>query len=374
VVLIPPTRPDGNGGREVEPFTCTEGSAVTSLALRVLTPTLFAATFLGLLAGPAAVQARNPYYRAAVVRASPYWGYAWDPYYYGGALHGVAAIINAEGEFLKQAEQAKLLHEDVRRKKIETHKLELEHWEYVRDFYAGIFHRAQERNLRAELNRSMSLALTTGEIVNGLPLNRLIKELKRMELPADGSTSIPDGVLSQIVPTVNGRGNAGLLKLQKLTWPMLLRQADYKSDREEVDRLIATARKLTISTQGEGNELPQVLQDLKRLVRKMGLRLQEQLHKPGFELDWSTNDYSRAKMFLAELRDAVTVLGMSDASFYLRPLEGKTVAELVKYMKDNGIDIAPGTTGSERAYKILHTALASELRRLRPTLSTTDRP
>ncbi len=346
---------------------------MTSVAFRALTPTLTAATVLGLLAGPAAVQARNPYYRAAVARSSPYWGYAWDPYYYGGGLFGAAAVINAQGEFLKQVEQAKLLHEEVRRQKLETHKLELEHWEYVRDFYAGIFNRAQERNLKAEYNRSMSLAVTTGEIVNGLPLNRLINEMKRREIPAEGSTRIPDGVLAQIVPTVNGRGNVGLLKLQKLTWPMILRQADYKSDRDEVNRLIAKARELTLSSQGETDEFPQVLQDLKRLVRRMESRLQEQL-KPGFELDWSPNDYPRAKTFLAEILGAVRILGEPDATSLFKPLQGKTVAELVKYMKDNGVEIAPATTGSERAYKILHTALVDEMRRLGPTLSTTDRP
>jgi hypothetical protein len=67
-------------------------------------------------------------------------------------------------------------------------------------------------------------------------------------------------------------------------------------------------------------------------------------------------------------------LEQPDAAYYLNPLQGRTVAELVDYMKKNGIRFAPATNGCERFYVSLHRALASEVTRLQSSSSSLKNP
>ena len=59
------------------------------------------------------------------------------------------------------------------------------------------------------------------------------------------------------------------------------------------------------------------------------------------------------------------MLERPDAAYYLTPLQGRTVAELVAHMKKNGVRFAAATVGCERYYVALHRALADEVTRLK---------
>ena len=75
---------------------------------------------------------------------------------------------------------------------------------------------------------------------------------------------------------------------------------------------------------------------------------------------WSPSDFVDARRSLKEFSDALQMLKRRDAAFYLTPLQGRSVAELVQFMNDKGLYFAPATTGSERDYVALHRALAQE--------------
>ncbi len=355
---------------------------MTSCAFRALTPAVTAATLLALLAGPASVQARNPYRGAVVAAPSAYWGYAWNPYaWYGwdpvaSELHGAASVIRAEGDFLVQEQHALLLREKVRRERMTTRRAELAQWEWERDFWAGSFNRKQASEFRTVLERSLAPNVSTGEIVYAISLNTLLTELERLpEVPAAGSTTIDPEVLAHIVFNTDGRGNAGLLKQDRLRWPELLRRPEYKDDRDAINRLFKQAKEWGISAQADSDEMAQTLRDLRHRLDDLHGRftqaMRHQSHQ--FDPDWSTTYIRLAQNFFVDLEGSIRVLGKDDANFYLTSLQGKTVAELVKYMKTKGITFDRGINGSERYYKALHDALAGEYRRLhQPTLRTTE--
>ena len=352
---------------------------MTSVAFRALNPALAAVTLLTLLAGPTAVQARNPYRRAVVPAPSPYWGYAWNPYGwwdpYASELHGVASIIQAQGDFLVKSQQALLLRENVRRERLNTRKAELLHWEWERDFQAASFNRREARYFKSALDRSLAPTLSTGEIINAGPLNTLLTQLELLrELPADGSTPIPADALAKIQFNVDGRGNAGLLKQDRLRWPQLLYKPDFKEDREAITRLFKQAQELGFSEKADSELMADTLSSLRHRLKDVRGRFTELMRSPSNALDpdWSTTYCRLAQNFFDDVDASIRLLSKHDPSFYLGSLQGNTVAELVKYMKGKGIMFDRGMGGSESQYKVLYDALAGEYRRLQPTLKTTN--
>lgn len=356
---------------------------MTSCTFRALTPAVTAATLLGLLVEPAAVQARNPYRGAVMAAPSAYWGYVWNPYgWYGwnpyaSELHGVASIINAEGNFLIQAQQAARLREQVRRERLTTRRAELVQWEWERDFQAASFNRREARYFRSALQRSLAPTVSTGEIVNAVSLNALFTALKaRPELPAAGSTPINPEILANIVFNVDGRGNAGLLKQNRLRWPQLLYRAEYKDDRAAITQLFKHARELGISEKADSEEMAQTLHDLRHRLHDLRGRFTQAMRSPSnqFDPDWSTTYCRLAQNFFEDVESSIRLLGKPNANFYLTSLQGKTVAELVTYMKNKGITFDRGIEGCEASYKALHDAMATEYRRLQQSNLRTTEP
>jgi hypothetical protein len=60
------------------------------------------------------------------------------------------------------------------------------------------------------------------------------------------------------------------------------------------------------------------------------------------------------------LEEAVSALGQPDVTNYFNhkfEAKGRTVAELVNYMKDKGLRFAPAVSGEEDSYRALHQAM-----------------
>src|SRR5690349_12035067 len=126
---------------------------------------LFAACTSSLLLGTSRAPA-EPQTTVVVAAPSPYWGYTYAPYL------GVGDIIRARGDFLIKKEEAALLREDVRQKKLETHRKQLEHWEWVRDFRAGALNRQEQSYRDAQVKFNADYA-SRAEIYRAAALNRL---------------------------------------------------------------------------------------------------------------------------------------------------------------------------------------------------------
>jgi hypothetical protein len=330
---------------------------------------------LGALASPAAGQPAgygDPYKAVVNTAPSPYWGYTFTPYV-ATPLHGVAEIARARGDFLIKREQAALLREQVRQDKLVTRRLQLEHWEWECDLLAGSRNRERERVRQAEVERGRTFPPLT-EILAAVSLNSLRDELvKRPDLPAAGSTPVEAEWLAHVHVTVDGRGNAGLLKGDKIFWPQLLLRADFADSRAKIKQLLDSAKKQVLGSPGFVQVNPEVLRELRQCVAGCRERVHAEIRR-GDTPGWGWRHFIGAKRFLQEVDDTIFLLERPDAAYYLSPLRGSTVAELVAHMKKEGVRFAPATVGCERAYIALHRALADELTRLQNQQPTPKQP
>jgi hypothetical protein len=340
--------------------------------------TACAACAAGLLLGasrtPAQVSGLDPYTRTVVTAPSRYWGYTYQPYAdpISGPLHAAADAVRAggdylraEGDYLTKKLEAASLREDVRQKKLVTRRQELEHWEWERDFRKNELNRQleRERERQVEYNRNFPSA---AEITGAGPLVSLYDELKkRPDLPAEGSTKVEAEWLRQIHVTVSGRGNIGLLKGDKIIWPRLLFRPSFGDDRDRIEMLLERAKKLALAKDRDQEKLDQTLDGLESAVRACQARLDREIHDGVNDPDCNPRHQIEGLKFLRQVTDATFILEKPDAAYYLNPLQGNTVAELVGYMKKNGLTFAPATVGCERAYVALHRALADEVNRIK---------
>jgi len=306
----------------------------------------------------------NPYRIQVVHVPSPYWGYTYNPY--ASTLRGIASvghaqanIIRAQGEFLVNREQAALVREQVRVAKLETRKKELEHWEWEREFKAGALERERDRIRAVEVDRSRKFP-PASEILAATALNALLNELKAQPaLPGD-STPIEPEWLAHIHVASPAGGHLGLLKHDRIHWPLMLRTSEFKNERENVESLIEQARRDAANKGLTGEEILLLRQLLSSLQRRADTATRSGIAGAS----WSPSDSIRVYRFLSELKATLDLLEQPETAVYLQPPQGKTVAEVLAYMKRNGLSFAPATVGTERHYIAFHRALADEVNRL----------
>ncbi|HTU22475.1 MAG TPA: hypothetical protein VMG10_30835 [Gemmataceae bacterium] len=318
------------------------------------------------LASQARAQSSNsgdPYRTVVVAAASPYWGYTYNPY--ASYLHGVAAVTRANGDYLKKTQQAAMLREKVRRAKLETRRLQLEHWEWERDFRAEARKRERERVHQAEVERARKLPPLT-EILSASPHNKILDELRQLpDLPSDGSVKVESEWLAHIHVSVDGHGNLGLLKDDRIFWPQLLTRSDFAPTCERIEQLFARAKEQALDPRN-GRIDPALLRELRQSVAECTKHFDREWSSDIIDPAWNPRHFTEANRFLKQVRAAIYVLEKPDAATFLNPLRGATVAELVAHMKKEGIRFAAATVGCERYYIALHRALADELTRLKP--------
>jgi hypothetical protein len=274
-------------------------------------------------------------------------------------LQSAADVIRAQGNFLINEKQADLLRENVRQKKLKTRRQELEEWEWERAFRMEANERQRERIRVVALKRSLNDPPPT-EIWSAHSLNVLLRHLKEHPDSPGASVAIDPARLAHIHVTSGMAGNVGLLKGDKIPWPLLLRTSDLADERKQMDELLARVKRQVVKGEVSADDLIA----LRRRVADLAKQLKESLRKKASDPAWNPGSYINAKQFLRQVDDALTMLEKPDAKYYLKPPEGKTVAELVQYMKDNGLSFAPATVGSERHYVALRDALAEESRRV----------
>jgi hypothetical protein len=302
----------------------------------------------------------NPYRSVVVSVPSPYWGYNTNPY--EGYLHGIADVTRAEGQWHKDIQEAISMREDNRQKKLETRKKEIEFVVWEREFRAEAAKRERQRIFEDEKERNRTTPSLT-EILSANSLNFLLHQLKQKpDLSAANSTPVEAEWLDYIHVTYalsGGGGNVGLLKGNKIPWALALRGSEYKDEREAIEQLLKQAKQEVRAADVSAETLLELRKLLDGLTRRV-----EQSARADRPDACSPSDYVRASRLIQDLRAAVLMLQEPDAKFYLNALQGKNVAELVLYMKANGLSFAPATAGCERFYIALHRALADEYNRV----------
>ncbi len=288
--------------------------------------------------------------------ASPYSSY-YDPY--SGYLRGGADVINAQGRFLVNTQQAYLTREQVRSERLANRRKVFDEYLYEREKTPTAEDDRQKHQLE-QLNRSRNNPPVT-EIWSGKALNDLLADLRKLppskpeagqlvnvqQLPLD-----EDGL--KHLNVTKGNGNIALLKNEgRLTWPVALSSPDFKEQRERINSLAqAAVRQAEFNNQVDPGTITQLGSDVESLHR--------QLKKSGGDLPFAL--YTEAKTFLNNLDDALGALRQRDVGSYFTgkfAIKAKTVPELVEHMTKQGLQFAPAMAGDESAYAALHQALAN---------------
>ncbi len=275
----------------------------------------------------------------------------------GAILWGGAQTIDSLGRFLVNQQQAYLLREQVRTLRVANARKRFDELLYERENTPT----AEEQRRRLQLQsaqRARNHPPVT-EIWSGKSLNDILVDLQRQPVSgvsADRSTLpglLDEAGLRQINVT-NGTGSVGLLKNEgRLQWPVALAGSDYAKPRERLTALAQTAvGQAKANARVDAGTIQQMTGELDKLHR--------QLRTNGRSL--SASEYIEAKRFLSHFDDAVIALQQTDGGNYLSgkyALKVKTVAELVKYMTEQGLRFAPALPGDRGAYVVLHQALAT---------------
>jgi len=268
-----------------------------------------------------------------------------------------ADIIRAQGQFMIDNQRAQLLQQEVRVKKMETRRKQLEEWMWQRDNLPTM-NDERARADRETLRRSRENPPIT-EIWSAKSLNDLLANSKKIFL-SEGATVVSATLSPEILAKLNltsgkGNGNLGLVKSGKLTWPLLLRRSAFASERERIDRLVLTL----VADAAKGNLEPEALDDANERLRKLETQLVNFARTQANKYV-SPAQYLDARRYLSQLEDAFKALEEPNAGDYLNGkyvAQGKTVGDLVKYMKDNGLQFAPATPGSYEAYAAVYAAM-----------------
>lgn len=280
------------------------------------------------------------------------WG-GGDPY--GGYLSGAANVINAQGQYLKDTQQAYLTKEQVRGAMIDNRRKMYDEWIYERS-NTPTLNETRYRDQQEELRRSLSNPPET-EIWSGYALNNMLANAQQMHARGINGPNVPldSRTLRDINVTVKDLGNVGLLKdAGKLKWPVALRTLTPRSEsqqlRETVDNLMVEGKKQAMSGEVDGD----LLQQLDKSINTLRGLLKDAVANTSF------SDYTASKRYLTDLDQAVKVLKQPDVEKYVGghyAAKGDSVGELVSYMTQTGLKFSPSTSGEEASYSSLYQSL-----------------
>lgn len=192
-----------------------------------------------------------------------------DPY--GGYLKGAAAVIDAQGRYLLNVQQAYLIREQVRQAELQTRRDAFDHWLYPRAQTPSLEEERERARKEAVQRAQNGPALT--EVLAGWSLNVLLQDIQ--QLHAQGvrgvDVELDQAVLKQInVSTGKAGGNIGVLRNGRLCWPLVLRSYPvFDQDRALLDALVEQA----LAQAASGSVDAKVLTEMSRTAG----RLREQL-------------------------------------------------------------------------------------------------
>jgi hypothetical protein len=268
----------------------------------------------------------------------------------GGYLRGAASVITAQGQFLKDVKQSKLMEEEVRRSKVDTRRKQLEQWLWERE---NLPTPQEERERRdKEFLRHSRFSATDTEIWSGVPLNLLLQDARKIQSAASQVNSPPldEKILAKLSFTTGKQdADIGVIKSGKVFWPLVMRREQFKDDRQEADQLIKQA----VRDAAQGRMDAESVEQLARKVEDLEAKLKGVVRKMPEGDTWTGSLYREGMRFLAQLKAAVRTLTQPDAADYFNGKydpQGKTVADLIQNMSKLGVKFAPAKQGNESAY------------------------
>jgi hypothetical protein len=313
---------------------------------------------LAVLARPSVARAQ---FRRVVVRPTvvgPVVGPGFFPlpfgYFNAGSyLQGSAAVIDAQGQYLKSVQEANLLREQVRAAQVDNRRRVLEQYMFER---ANTLTPEEEREFRRqhELWRSWSDPPRT-EIWSGQAVNNLLRAVQRGR-SAHGyrgpDVPLDPELVRRLNLTSGASGSIGVFRQgEHLRWPVPLLSDTFEEDRKEIDKLARAA----VQQVASGKPDAETLDRLSRANTRLRARLRENVR------ELSSTDYIQALRFVNQLISSTRALQDPSATRFFSDwvLTARSVGELVDQMTQKGLQFAPATLGNEAHYTSLHRALVT---------------
>jgi len=269
-------------------------------------------------------------------------------------LSGAADVINSQGQFMTDQQQAFKMREQVRQASIDTRKKNFDEYLYERAL-APTPEDERERYRLEQLRRSRNDPPPT-EIWSGKALNDLLLAIRQQMAQGVPGPTVPlqPETLEHINVTSGATsGSVGVLRNGgKLHWPLVLRQSAYADDYKALDRLAGEAFKQAESGAVDAD----TLQGMTTASSNLQAALKSNV------ADIAPNDYITAKRFLNEIDATIRVLQDPNIANYVTrkwSAKGDSVAELVTQMTRQGLKFAPAVSGDESAYLALHSAMVT---------------
>jgi len=303
-----------------------------------------------------AAQFRRTVVRPTVVR--PIWGPTFAPvsvnyFNTGSYLHGTAAVIDAQGQYLKNVEQAFLLREQVRAAQLANRRQVFEQHRFEQANTPSLEEQREFRR-QQEFWRSWNNPPLT-EIWSGRALNNLLRALQqaRRDHGYSGATVPLDPAIVQRVNVTSGT-SSGLGMFQTpsdLGWPLPLLDQKFEPEVKAIRQLAPDVVKQVAS----GKPDAKALDSLSQAIAQLRTRLRENVR------ELSSTDYIASLRFVNQLRDSMRALQSPSAANYFNAwtLTARTAGELVEQMTQKGLQFAPVGVGNEAYYTALHEALAT---------------
>jgi hypothetical protein len=260
----------------------------------------------------------------------------------GGYLQGSAAVINAQGNYASQMEQARILREQANQAKLDTKRKTFDEMQYEKANTPTQL----EVMAQTELNKVKRIMLKPldGEVTSGSAHNIMLPYLRT--LTSHGiqgpPTKLSEEQLKQINVTIAGKGSlTGLKNVKDVDWPAALQGPTQKKVAEMLDQAVAQAAKGKLDTK--------LFRLLQAEISNLRAELSDQFKQE--KIDGYT--YISGKRFLEPLESGIQALGQPGAAKFLDgtyAAKGNTVQELVDNMSQNGLVFAQATPGNEPAY------------------------
>jgi hypothetical protein len=284
---------------------------------------------------------------------SSYGGYGMDPTY--GGLRGYADLTAATGKYWKDIQQARILREQSRVAAMGTNRRRIQdEAEYERMRPTALTMLAKEKAGQLEWARKYA---PKNDIWSGRALNTLYDAIiapGRGDLNTGPTIDIPEDTLKNINLTDGAAGgNVAMLKDGgDLAWPRPLQESTFDEPRKRLSRNLPNAVGQLSKGKGplERSTLNDIEADLKTLNRKLAASVREM----------TPSQYIEAKRFLNRLKSAVRALSDPRAVNYFNntwAAKGRTVSELVRNLRNGGLQFAAAAPGDEAAYSALYQAL-----------------
>jgi hypothetical protein len=284
-----------------------------------------------------------------------FYGTQWMMNPYQGYLSGIADITRANAEFYKGIQQAKLTRQEAIRSSIQTRRAMIEEAEWERAHMPD-----PEKIRQALLERELRIARSTppnNEIWSARALNTLLRHLITQQgQGAKGpKVELRQDTLDQINVSYGDSGaNVGLLNNGgNLRWPLPLQRENFKDSRESINSLLQTAYNNAKNGTRPDNA---TLRDLRANYDKLVDALDASVNQ------FSPDQNTEARRYLTYVDSTIKALKNANVVHFFDgkwKLHAQDVAQLVKYMSEEGLWFAEARPRGESAYVSLYHSLLS---------------